>query len=436
MLKKRIFNSFTLTNKRIFQKKLLHWAEKTFLNYCLLDSNEYKNDKYSDCSLVFAAGEYKSLLIDSDNKNAFDELKKFSDGIDDWIFGFFSYDLKNQLENLSSNNIDGIKMPLLYFFQPLIIILLNDDKVEIGTFQNGEWKPTEVFASINKEEDTPSPMTHSVNILARINKAAYTDVVNKIKAHIQKGDVYEMNYCFEFFDENAVVDPVESFIKLNSISPSPFASFFKYHTKYLMCSSPERFIKKKGNKLISQPIKGTIGRGATEEEDRILAEKLFNDPKERSENVMIVDLVRNDLSKSAVKNSVEVEELFGIYKFAKVQQMISTISSELNNQTHYIDAIKYAFPMGSMTGAPKVKSMELAEKLEHTKRGLYSGAVGYFSPAKDFDFNVVIRSILYCSKNTYLSYMVGSAITISSMPENEYEECLLKAKSMAEVFGF
>jgi para-aminobenzoate synthetase component 1 len=203
--------------------------------------------------------------------------------------------------------------------------------------------------------------------------------------------------------------------------------------QFLLSASPERFIKKVGKKIISQPIKGTARRGANEEEDKQIKHHLFNDPKERAENIMIVDLVRNDLSRTADKGSVIVEELCGIYTFPQVHQMISTVVSELREDVHFIEAIRQCFPMGSMTGAPKVRAMKLIEKYESTKRGLFSGAVGYITPEGDFDFNVVIRSILYNARNHYLSFMVGGAITMQAEAEKEYEECMLKAKAIMRV---
>ena len=200
-----------------------------------------------------------------------------------------------------------------------------------------------------------------------------------------------------------------------------------------MSASPERYLKKVGNQLISQPIKGTARRFADAVLDAQAKEQLSTDPKERSENIMIVDLVRNDLSRTAAKGSVQVEELCAIYSFEQVHQMISTITSEMLPEYKAVDALQTTFPMGSMTGAPKISAMQIIEQLEETKRGLYSGAVGYFTPEGDFDFNVVIRSILYNEQNQYVSFSVGSAITALSVPENEYEECLVKAKAMREV---
>jgi para-aminobenzoate synthetase component 1 len=192
-------------------------------------------------------------------------------------------------------------------------------------------------------------------------------------------------------------------------------------------------LRKEGSKIISQPIKGTAKRLLSPIDDEKIAHDLMRDEKERAENVMIVDLVRNDLSKSSKKGSVQVEELCKVYTFKQVHQLISTVVSEVKDDVHPVDVIKDTFPMGSMTGAPKLSAMEIMEELEETKRGLYSGTVGYFTPDGDFDFNVVIRSILYNAAERYVSLSVGSAITAKSNPERECEECLLKAKAMKYV---
>jgi para-aminobenzoate synthetase component 1 len=251
--------------------------------------------------------------------------------------------------------------------------------------------------------------------------------------YIQQGDIYEANFCMEFFAENAQINPIDTYQKLATISQTPFAAFFKNNEHFLLSASPERYLRKEGTQVISQPIKGTAKRFEDPIQDEKSKLDLASDAKERSENIMIVDLVRNDLSQTANKGSVKVEELCAIYSFKQVHQMISTISSEVSNTISPIDILQTTFPMGSMTGAPKLSAMKIIEELEATKRGLYSGAIGYFSPVGDFDFNVVIRSILYNKNNNYLSFSVGSALTSLAIPEKEYEECLLKAKAMLHV---
>ena len=212
----------------------------------------------------------------------------------------------------------------------------------------------------------------------------------------------------------------------------PFASFYKQNQNVLMGASPERYLCKRGDKLYSQPIKGTYRRGKNPEEDKQLKTALRDDLKEQTENVMIVDLVRNDLSRTAAKSSVKVEELFGMYTFPQVHQLISTVSSTLKSDVHFTEAIRCSYPMGSMTGAPKISAMKLIDQYEKTKRELYSGSVGYIDPYGNFDFNVVIRSLLYDTQKQYLSLTVGGAITNQSDAEKEYEECLLKAKAIFE----
>jgi para-aminobenzoate synthetase component 1 len=242
-----------------------------------------------------------------------------------------------------------------------------------------------------------------------------------------------MNHCQEFYESPCKINPYETYIKLNSISPTPFSAFGKFHDKFLLCASPERYLKKEGRRVVSQPIKGTCPRGKNDEEDKLLSEKLRNDLKERSENIMIVDLVRNDLSRIAQKASVNVDELCEVYPFRQVNQMISTISCLANEENDIVEIIKATFPMGSMTGAPKVRAMQLIEEHERTKRGLFSGAVGYIDPQGDFDFNVVIRSLFYNKAKKYLSFSVGGAITNGSDPESEYDESILKAKAINQV---
>lgn len=319
------------------------------------------------------------------------------------------YDVKNQFEKLQSENFDGIK------WQGNIQLLKLDKK---NTVQFDDTVETKINY-----------------IKCRESKNSYIEKVNKLKQHIQQGEIYEINFCIEFYAENVKINPFKQFDKLIAISPMPFSCFIKHQNKYLICASPERFLKKRDNVLISQPIKGTIKRSENIIEDKQLKEELKNSIKEKSENVMIVDLVRNDLSRIAERGSVKVDELYGIYSFPQWYQMISTISCTLKEGKGFDEILKATFPMGSMTGAPKISAMQLIEKYESTKRGMYSGSVGIILPNGDFDLNVVIRSIQYNTETGYLSFMVGSAITILSDAEKEYEECLLKAKAIFSVLG-
>jgi para-aminobenzoate synthetase component 1 len=413
-----------------FTNQLLYWANQ-FREVVLLDSNAY-HQKYSTYDAVVAVDALTSLQ--TDYNNAFQDLQQYQSQTKDWLFGYLSYDLKNDIEELHSNNFDGLIFPDLFFFQPKKLFLIKGNQVEIQYLRMCDDEIESDFEEIR----SITPITHyplPININQRISKDNYILKVSKMLEHIQRGDIYEANFCMEFYAENAKINPLEMYHKLNTISEAPFAVYFKNAAHYLLSASPERYLRKEGTRLISQPIKGTSKRSADPIADAQFKVDLAQNEKERSENIMIVDLVRNDLSHTATKGSVVVEELCEIYTFKQVHQMISTIVSEVENTTSPVEIIRTTFPMGSMTGAPKISALQIIETLEETKRGLYSGAVGYFTPEGDFDFNVVIRSILYNAKNEYLSFSVGSAITAQAIAEQEYEECLLKAKAMFEVLS-
>ena len=410
---------------------MLQWAQQ-FDEVAWLDSNSYEHGH----------GSYEAILavdaltaIKTDYHEAFDKLEEYQKLTNDWLFGYLSYDLKNDVERLKSTNADGLHFPDLYFFQPKKLFFFSENEIEV-LYLN--------FVSDELEDDwqdilntlvvAPSQSQNPpVKIRLRTSKDSYFDKVNEMLRHMERGDIYEANFCQEFYSEGATIDPLRTFEHLNAISSPPFATFLKLGTHFALSASPERYLKKEGTTVISQPIKGTAKRLANALEDQKMVERLSQDPKERSENIMITDLVRNDLSRFATKGSVEVEELCKIYTFEQVHQMISTIRCEVDEGLSSVELIRKTFPMGSMTGAPKISAMKIIEELEDAKRGLYSGAVGYFAPNGDFDFNVVIRSILYNSETNYVSYSVGGAITAKSIPESEYEECLIKAKAMREV---
>lgn len=420
-----------ISNPEAFKKQLLNWSTQ-FDEVVWLDSNNY-DQNYSSYDAVLAVGAF--TIFQTDYFDAFNQLKEYQTTTKDWIFGYLSYDLKNDVERLSSKNHDGLAFPDLFFFQPKKLFFLKGNVLETQYLNLvdeelehdlRDLKLTVTPGEVEKQEDT-------IKIKLRIHKDEYFKKLNDLLSRIHSGDIYEANFCQEFYAEDTTINPIETYHQLNAISKPPFATFLKVYDKYLMSASPERYIKKEGLKVTSQPIKGTAKRSQNKTEDEALIQQLSEDTKERSENVMIVDLVRNDLSKTAVQGSVIVEELCKVYTFDQVHQMISTVTSQVLESTHPVDIIKSTFPMGSMTGAPKISAMKIIEELEETKRGLYSGAVGYFSPDNDFDFNVVIRSILYNASNRYVSYSVGGAITAKSDPLKEYEECLVKAKAMRTV---
>lgn len=424
--------TYHISNIDSFKKNLLFWASQFQHTAVYLGGTDSENGLHMKYDMLVGVDSISTLVSFSDSFHA---LRSFHDSKQDWIFGFLSYDLKNEVEDLRSSNIDEMLLPNLSFFQPKWVFEIIDNDINIHFPLEVPRKEMQlVFKEIMLTEIDVRKAS-KVNVKNRISKSEYISTFNKLQEHIKRGDIYEINFCQEYFAKSAVLNPVSIFEKLYEISNSPFSAFFRIDDLHLMSASPERFIKKSSNKIISQPIKGTIKRGDSEEQDLKLKEKLRQCPKEQSENVMIVDLVRNDLSKTAKMSTVKVEELFGIYSFTQVHQMISTVTSELKDGTHWSEVLKTTFPMGSMTGAPKIRAMQLIEEYEVFKRGLYSGSVGYVTPGGDFDFNVVIRSILYNASNNYVSLAVGSAITANANGEAEYAECELKAKAMLEVLN-
>ncbi|QIX59938.1 anthranilate synthase component I family protein [Hymenobacter sp. BT18] len=344
-------------------------------------------------------------------------------------FGFLTYEVKNEIEQLTSANFSGLDWPVLHFFRPQTWLRWDSERVEIHGHTAG------VLDAILA---TPVPAVPPVRVpllRARLPKADYLRTVEAVREDILNGEVYELNLCQELYAEAVVLDPVEVFLHLQAASPAPFAGFFRHRHHYLLCASPERFLARRGATILSQPIKGTIRRGTTAAEDEQQRLRLLHDEKERAENLMIVDLVRNDLARVAQTGTVQVPELFGLYPFRQVWQMISTVQAALRPDVGMVDVLRASFPMGSMTGAPKIRAMQLIEQYERTRRGLYSGSIGYVWPSGDFDFNVVIRSLQYRQDTGYLSLQVGSAITYDSVAEREYEECLLKARAVLEVLG-
>ncbi|MET0466237.1 MAG: anthranilate synthase component I family protein [Chitinophagaceae bacterium] len=404
---------------------MLNWLQQ-FDTFSFLDNHQYQIEPHTQECLVAAGARDR---IDHSGKGFLPALHKFTSQPKRWLFGHLGYDLKNDLEDLSSSHPDHIGFADFSFFEPMIVLRLNETELTIEADD-----PAGVYQAIHDSIADISASAGSSSALfvqQKISREEYLDIIRKLQQHILRGDCYEINFCQEFFAENAQIDPVRIYNNLSSISPNPFSGFYRQKDKWLLCASPERFIKKDGQRILSQPIKGTARRALSDQaaDDR-LKENLYLNPKDRSENVMVVDLVRNDLAKVCEEGTVSVDELYGIYSFPQVHQMISTISGLLKEEASFVEIVKATFPMGSMTGAPKKRVMQLIEQYERTRRGIFSGAIGYISPDGDFDFNVVIRSILYNSASKYVSFLAGSAITFYADAEEEWEECMLKASAI------
>lgn len=415
-----------------FKKKALQWAQQ-FDALCFFQSNGYGDDYAQIDSLL--AVKASDEFVSHNETNTFQELEKFRARYPhQWMPGFFSYDLKNEIEDLQTSfpNLPGF--PEAYFFIPSIILHFLESEVKIEAPD-----PENVYRDILQIQmdaaDENGQEEESICFQKRMSKTGYLTAFQHLLQHIQQGDIYEVNLCQEFYAEEVVLSPLTVYQRLNAVSPTPFSCFFKVKDKYILSASPERFLAKRGNTLISQPIKGTAPRGNTPAEDAAIIATLKSNPKEIAENVMIVDLVRNDLTRSAQEGTVKADKQLEVHTFQQVHQLVSTITCQKKNELSDIEAIRNTFPAGSMTGAPKINAMKLCDRYENSKRGIYAGAVGYFDPQGNFDFNVVIRSLLYNSKKRYLSFHTGGAITIDADPEKEYAECLLKASAILKTLN-
>lgn len=416
--------SFELRDVPAFKKKMLNWLSP-FGIFCYLDNQGYNLSPHREECLA-AVGAADFIQGDDIGKAA----SFFEKGR--WLFGHLAYELMHGFHHLPVTKRDKTGFPLFYFFVPQIVL-----EIKQATLTVYADEPQKVFDGINNQRLPGNKQCEpSVEPKPVLSKEEYLKKIHALQAHILRGDCYEINFCQAFSAEDVAINPFPVFQKLRTVSPTPFAAFYRLHDKYLLCASPERFLFKQGNKLLSQPMKGTIKRETSSlSKDEGLKKALRQSAKDRAENVMIVDLVRNDLTRVCKAGSVTVDELFGIQTFPQVHQMVSTVSGELSEGISFPQVLQAVFPMGSMTGAPKHRVMQLIDEYEPSGRGLFSGSVGYLKPNGDFDFNVVIRSIMYNASTKYLSYQVGSGITFYSEAEAEWEECLLKAEAIRKALS-
>ena len=414
--------TFPIADISGLKKKVLNWL-RPFSTFCFLDNQQYSIAPHSAECLV-AAG-VRQWVSGDDIRVADDLFLK-----EQWLFGHLSYALKDNLHSLPSGKEDRVGFPPYYFFSPLVVMELKDSVITIHAAD-----PEHVFAQLMEQPDQKREAALSIaEPMPVLSREEYIAKIRYLQADILRGDCYEINFCQEFFATGVELEPFAVFENLMDVSPNPFSAFYRLENSYLLCASPERFLAKRGSRLISQPIKGTSRRDTENPgNDETLRDAMKKSQKEQSENVMIVDLVRNDLTQVCKPASVQVDELFGIYTFPQVHQMISTVSGELAEDTPFSAIIEATFPMGSMTGAPKRSVMKLIDETEPSARGIFSGSVGYKAPNGDFDFNVVIRSVMYNQRSGYLSYQVGSGITFYSDAEKEWEECMLKAEAIKKV---
>jgi para-aminobenzoate synthetase component I len=403
---------------------MLDWASRSGI-FLLLDNNQY----------ALPHGRYECLLaagVAIAECHTLQQLEDLHRQQQDWLFGHIAYDYKNELEpKLRSVHSANLGFPQFYFFIPETVCYIDRACTSLTITSIAD--PAQIHRDIMHTQPLQQALPW-LSFSSRVARDHYMDNLEHLREHIAAGDCYEINYCCERYCENVMLEPIAAFCALNHLSPAPFAACYKLGDRYAMSASPERYLQKIGTKILSQPMKGTAGRGTDAQQDEAIKNALHNDVKERAENVMITDLVRNDLARTCKAGSVEVEELFGIYTFPQVHQMVSTVSGRLRDDACFTDSIRLSFPMGSMTGAPKHKVMQLIDQYEQSRRELYSGAIGYIDPRGDFDFNVMIRSLFYNAATQYLSFHTGGAITYDSIAGKEWEEIRLKAWALERLF--
>ena len=425
MISDQVHNqSFQIADKVEFINRMLSWADQ-FGIFVFMDGQDF--DEARSFPTILAAGVKRGFIPTS--ADPLRELQEFHEQSPAWLFGHLAFDCSGVAGEVFSKREPFVRFPSLFFFEPEVLIKVEGDMVHFICAADSSI----VFDQILNFPTDRELIKERIELQNRISKQDYISTLHQLKVHLQEGDCYEINYCQEFYSESANIDPLTTYLELMRISSAPFSALYKYHQKYCICASPERFILKKDRKLISQPMKGTKQRSSDATEDEKNKIQLEKSEKDRSENIMIVDLVRNDLSRFCVPGSVKVEELCAVHSYPNVHQMISTVSGDLYDKSKWTEVLRNCFPMGSMTGAPKKRVLELTEKYEAMARGLYSGSIGYVDPDSEMDFNVVIRSIFYDRENKRLSFCAGGGITIGSDPETEYEESLLKARAIRNV---
>lgn len=349
-------------------------------------------------------------------QNPWEALRDFRREHGGWVFCILGYDLKNADEALSSSNEDLFSLPDLLAFSPGVLVVEEAGRRRV------------LMGGVPEKKTAPDGRGFEIRGLApTVDERDYIGLIARIKDDIHEGEYYELNLSHPLRASFAG-DPFGLYEAMRLAGPVPMAAFVACEDVSVCCASPERYLRREGTRVVSEPIKGTRPRSADAAEDARLRNELANSEKDRAENLMIVDLVRHDLSRVAKPGSVRVTDLLAIRSFATVHQMVSEVEAEVEAHTDPVDILRATFPMGSMTGAPKIRVMQAIERYETYRRGWYSGAIGYIAPDGDFDFNVVIRTAVI--RGDRLVYPVGGAITSDSDPNSEWDETWVKAKAL------
>lgn len=392
---------------------------------------------------LLVLGVKRSLTLDRPEKKAYSRISEFVGTAHGRCFGWVAYDQlrAHPLLDLPPQTESAVRLPVVHWIEPEGILEFKG----CGPSAAIHWlSAPDVAVAQLAEEAIRQPQTNRTQSevnpkrfgISSLSHGQYVSAFQKVQSHIQRGDVYELNLCREISGNlDGPWDANAAFERLVDATSAPFSARLSWSQTDILCASPERFLRRRGHRLISQPIKGTAPRHPDPKQDQAIAEALRTDKKERAENVMITDLVRNDLSQVALPKTVTVEELCGIHSFRNVHQMVSTVSCEVRPDVLFEDILTAAFPMGSMTGAPKIRAMEITAEVEPVQRGLYSGTMGWAEPngtggVGDFDLNVVIRTAMIDRASDRWGVHVGGAITSLARADFEWAETQLKANAV------
>jgi len=374
-------------------------------------------------------------IVLRDNPEVFEELHLFYtkyaeryrvENLPFGIYGYVSYDANRFIENVPSPFVDDLKMPDVHFFLPKQTLIFDNLKKRafLVSLEGG--------LEIDRLPEYSQKDYSSVFYKTNMDKDYFTFAVEKIKNYIASGDSFQVNFS-QRIDVLFEGSFVELYRRLRKLNPSPFSFFFQLGEFTAVSCSPERLVKVEGNRIETRPIAGTRRRGKTMKEDRELERELFLSEKERAEHVMLVDLERNDLGRICRYGTVEVDELMVPERYSHVIHIVSNVKGVLKEGVRNVDVLKAMFPGGTITGAPKVRTMEIIAELEPTRRALYTGSVGYMAFNGSMDFNIVIRTLLF--KGNLGTLQVGAGIVWDSVPEREYQETLHKGRALLDSLG-
>lgn len=397
---------------------LIVFSPKEIINYKNKSINIDKNGEKSV---------YNGDLLEYLDKTI-EEKKKLNTGLlfDGGFVGYLSYDYGMEIMGVEKENPNTFIIPDVYFgyYEDFVLIDHVNSKTYIHTEDEEVIKNMESL----KGKEYPKKTIEGVKLSSNFTKEEFENAVTGVRNYIKKGDVYEVNIAQQYSGYGKV-NAHDVYSVFRKVNKGPYNAFMNIgEGNFVLSTSPEQFIRKRGNTLATRPIKGTVPKVDNKEENEKLKEYLYNSEKTRSELLMIIDLERNDLSRVCIPGTVKVDSLFEVEEYATVNHLVSTISGELEENCRFSDIIKGTFPGGSITGAPKLRSLEVINELENVSRGIYTGAIGYISNNGNLDFNIAIRTPVITNEGVF--YSVGGGMVWDSDPEDEYEETLHKGKAI------